>query len=46
MIIKVKNHSLKMSPEELQEYLKLSRGNGRHKSKKDYNRKKAKKVSW
>jgi hypothetical protein len=36
--VQVKQHGHKMDAEELQEYLKLKRGNGAHKSKKDYNR--------
>jgi hypothetical protein len=42
--IKPKQHSHKMSPDELQAYLKLKRGNGSHKSKRDYNRKAMKKA--
>lgn len=46
MVIKIKDYKRKMSSEELQEHLKLSRGNGSHRSKKDYNRQKMKKVAW
>lgn len=38
IIIKPSNKH-KMDSEEVQDYLKLKRGNGSHKSKKDYNRK-------
>ena len=46
VIIEVRNYKNKMDSEELQEYLKLKRGNGSHRSKKDYNRQKMKKVAW
>lgn len=43
--IKIDQTKRKMSPEELQEYLKAKRGCGAHRSKKDYNRQKMKKIS-
>ena len=46
LVFKPKDYKRKMSAEELQEHLKLSRGNGSHRSKKDYNRQKMKKVVW
>lgn len=38
-IIKPKNYRRKMDAEELQQHLKLNRGNGSHKNKKAYDRK-------
>lgn len=46
MKFKPKDYSLKMSPEELQNHLKMKRQfTGNHKSKKDYNRKHYK-IEW
>lgn len=39
MIVKARDHKRKMDNEELQEHLKLNRGNGAHKNKKAYSRK-------
>lgn len=42
MTIQVRDSKRKMDPQELQEYLKLKRGNGQHKNKKAYDRKQEK----
>jgi hypothetical protein len=39
MIVKARDHKRKMDAEQLQEHLKLNRGNGAHKNKKAYSRK-------
>ena len=39
MKIKPRDYKIKMSEEEVQEHLKLKRGNGFHRNKKAYNRK-------
>lgn len=39
MTIKIRSYGIKMDSDEVQEYMKLKRGNGSHKNKKAYSRK-------